>query len=331
LVFPLIITGDIHLNLSNNKPFEESRFIQYMDVLYRQGKESLNAYILVLNGDIFDKAKPSPQEVKLFYKSIDRLSEVYNDIWIIPGNHENLTTDKTWYDYYPEIGYTLMHNEIIDIFGKFTIHAISHVNIKLLKEPPIVPNRTNILLSHYRSDVGVITAEVDNDIVSDKFEYAVLSDIHFHYQPRHNITYTSTPYNAHYTEKVDNGYIRLVLEDTGEYTSEFIPVDLPNKIKMVMPVSRYHKIIDTLDPRHLYKITVKGSFDELKELEGSSNVILNTIILDADEEVIEEDVTISDNSIIDFEEAIIRLTLELGGLPEDKFVPIANDILKGVS
>lgn len=324
----LIITGDIHLNLSNNPSFEKMRYEKYIHLLVQTGRETPNS-ILILNGDIFDKAKPTPEEVKIFYASIQQLNTVYKRILVIPGNHEDLSHKKTWFDFYPAVGYEVKHydKEVID---GVVFNFVSHANIGAIGTIDIDPKSNNILVSHYRSEMGFITTEVDNDYVSSTFDLTILSDIHFNYKPRENIVYTSSPYNTHYTEKVANGFIKLTVRD-GAVDYKFTEVNLPNKIKLTMTVKRYLDTVETLDESNLYKINVKGTFEELQKLPTYDNVILNTIIVEANEDILDEEVVVDDNSVIDFSNAIINLSLELGGLPEGKFRKIGEDVLKGVA
>jgi hypothetical protein len=321
-----IITGDIHLNLSNHASFEVGRFNQYIDTLCATGDEDT---ILVLNGDIFDKAKPTPPEVRLFYSAIEKLNKHFYHIYLVPGNHEEYSHKTTWYDYYPVVGFTLANSLSLPVNEDTCVHMVSHPNLSDILTQPTEEHTTNILFSHYRSAMGILTEEVDNAEVSKKYDYTILSDLHFHYRPYHNIEYTSAPYNIHYTEEVDNGFIELTILGK-DFKSTYTPVYLPNKLKLTMSAKDYLKRVPTLSEEHFYKVTVKGSFDELKSLTAPYNVILNTVVLDADEEVLDESEVIPTNTVLDINEALIRLTIQYGGFPEDKFTEIGNSLLEDV-
>ncbi len=244
-----IIIGDIHLNTSKFPDFEKQRLYYIVNKLNEQ-----EADFIVLNGDIIDKAYPTLEDIQLFYKFVTKLKK---PVFLLPGNHEEVSLKATCYDYLPHINFTFLKKGIFSIFN-YNFYMISHPYIHLLPMIQVDKNKHNILISHYRSELRFASSEVDNNNVSRKFDYTILSDIHSHFKPNpfNNIEYTSSPTSIKFEPEVENGFILAELKNN-DFEFNFIELFEFKKIKLVMFNKKdYSAILTTLDlhKNNLYKI-----------------------------------------------------------------------------
>jgi len=261
----IVITGDIHLNLRKNKEFELNRFKRYSEILRDEGGDWF-----ILNGDIFDLANPNLEEINAFYSFIRNVRFSYNEIKVVSGNHEELSKTKSVFHLLPELYYEFVENKTFEV-EQFALTLLSHHKLDDLKN--IALNKKHILVSHLRSNLGVIKEEVDVEYISRFFDYAILSDIHYHYKPYDNVEYTSQPYNTIYDIEKDNGYIVLEIKKD-KFSLIYKKVNLPNKIKLELNVDEYKAIYDSLNDENLYKIILKDNESKFVDLPKKDNVIL---------------------------------------------------------
>lgn len=266
------IVGDIHLSLRDKtlEDWERSRFLELFKVLANDGSD-----IVVLNGDIFDKAIATLFEIAVFFEGIDILKEAGKEIVIIDGNHEELNSHQTTFDMLPHDGFKRLKADCIE-FDYCYIWLVGHPHIKYLEAPdfPIAKDRPNILISHYRSDIGFASEEIDNSKISDMFDDVILSDIHFKLKPADNIRYTSSPYGITYTTKKEYGYVQLLIEeDTYEITDKILT--LPSKEKIITKKEELDDILESLDQQNIYKLEIVGESDAetLEKLKEHENIL----------------------------------------------------------
>lgn len=321
------ISGDIHLNLrSANESYidwERDRFIALFNTLASDDSDTV-----VLSGDIFDKAKPTFQEIGLLYEGIELLSDKV--VYIIDGNHEELSDTTTTFDYLPQAGYTRIKADVLT-FDSTYIWLVGHPHIDLITKDllPIMYDKKNILISHYRSDIGYAKEEVDNELVSRRFDDTILSDIHYRLTPADNIQYTSSPYGIHFTPDKDYGYCTLEISNDG-YNIEFVKLSLPSKIKITTTVADLPDTLQQLDPTNLYNLEISGSStSETLMLIGDtpcvSKFIFSELVVDDMEEIADDLKAAGDNSISE----IIMVALDDVELSEEELLR-AEQILKEV-
>ena len=310
----IAICGDIHLNLRNPKLFdwERDRFIAVFKTL-----AASDADTVVLSGDIVDRPKVTLDEISTFYEGINLLNYAGKNVYVIAGNHEVLDKETTTFSHLPEKGYTYLHEPKLLTIEGVDLHLVGHNKIHEIENLQISKKKCSILISHYRSDIGVASEEVDNDYVSKTFSDTILSDIHYRLEPRYNIQYTSSPYGIHYTPKKAYGYITLTI-NKGDYFTDFVELHLPSKIKLSVNLEDFEDTLDLLDDNNYYNLDIKGE---------ATNSMLNAIkehtcidkfsfqLTEVDEEIVNIADTIleeSKNSIAE----IIAFTLEDMGLTE---------------
>ena len=252
----IALLGDIHLSQSKHKDFEANRFLALCDIL------SIKKYDWVIfMGDLLDKARPSLEELKLLKEG---LNKIHAKKIVLDGNHEAVTKDSSTYDYIDIEGLDYVPYEALDIEG-VKIHTMGYKNInKYLLLP-----RCDILLSHFRSNFGIIKEEVSTEEISKKANTVFLGDIHQVYSPLPNVHYTSSPYGIHFSkENHKHGYVELMV-DNGTYEFCNVELDLPTKLILDLPIKACNSIKDT---NNLVRVRVTGTSEELESLPRYSNV-----------------------------------------------------------
>ena len=302
----IVTTGDIHINLRKYPEFERDRLLKYSEVLCEAAEgfydpKEVHTSILILNGDIFDRAKPTYEEVGLFYEFLELLEWAYDDIYLISGNHEELSSDKTIYSYLPEYIYKYVKVGSIEIGDDLTVWLVGHPYLDYIyKTQP--KNVRNILISHYRSGLDIAEDEVDNDYVEKTYDRAILSDIHYKLSPKPNIMYTSSPYSINFVkDKEYYGFDILVVDDEGEITHYSPVIELPSKYKLIYSgdssvLSLKEFLKDNISPQNLYKLELLVPHSSLLEevISSYDNIVSYKFVQDfselSDEEL---------NSIVD--------------------------------
>ena len=252
------VSGDIHINLRDvdTKLWEVGRVLQLFTTL---ANDSSN--IVILSGDIFDKANATLEEIGLFYEGLELLQD--KRVYIIEGNHEELSEYETTFKFLPSGKYTLVQSDYL-VHPTSYIWLVGHPHIHpLVKDNfPIMKDKKNILISHYRSDIGFAKEEISNEIISDKFTNTILSDIHYRLYPAENIRYTSSPYGIHFSPKKEYGYTQIYFSKNG-FEIKDITLDLPSKIKVTTSSDKLEDTLKSLSDKHLYKLEITGEVSSL--------------------------------------------------------------------
>lgn len=259
------ILADVHVNLSKDVEFESNRFKQLVrTIAVRQYSK------VIIAGDLFDKARPSLEEIKLVTEQITYLAQ-HCDVYILAGNHEAVTKTTTTYDYLPLLqGVTVVKNSVLNINGK-TIRLVDWNEVKRLDATTA---KTDVLVSHFRSNLGhFIKEELNTKTISKLAPVVVLGDIHQAYSPLPNVVYCSSPYSTKYTSpgSTTYGYISLELSDEGVSVSR-VTLNLPSKFKLSYLASEIHNVLPFVTNGHLLKVEVTGTLLELSNLPQHNNV-----------------------------------------------------------
>ncbi len=323
------VSGDIHLNLRSNSleatDWERDRFIELFTILADNDSD-----VVVLSGDIFDKSKPTFKEIGLFYEGIDLLKEANKQVYVIDGNHEVISDTQTTFDYLPEAGFTRLKANVLT-FGGVYLWLVGHPHISNITKDllPIMYDKKNILISHYRSDIGYAKEEVDNELVSRRFDDAILSDIHYRLSPADNIQYTSSPYGIHFTPDKDYGYCTITISSK-DYEIDFIKLNLASKVKITTTTANLKETLKQLDSCNMYNLEVSGvsSTEHLTEIAKYSCVskfTFSELSTECFEEVTDELKAAGDTSVSD----IIMVALDDVELSEAELIR-AEKILQEV-
>jgi DNA repair exonuclease SbcCD nuclease subunit len=281
------IAGDIHLNLrdKNNTDWERGRFLELFTILANDTSD-----IVILSGDIFDKAIATMYEIAVFYEGLQLLIDANKKVFVIDGNHEELDASTTTFDFLPQEHFTRIKTDCLE-FDSMYLWLVGHPHIKSLESPnfPIAKDKRNVLVSHYRSDIGFASEEISNELISNMFTETILSDIHYKLVPADNIRYTSSPYGIHYTPEKIYGYCQIHINSKGFVINDVI-LDLPSKIKLSVHKDELSDTVDSLDDRHMYKIDIVGNSDTdtLEMLQDVSNITKFSFSENYDDEMIED-------------------------------------------
>lgn len=262
----VLIIGDIHINTKLSEEFETGR----LDKLAYRIKKPKDSYdIVVLAGDTFDRAIPSLQDIRLFYKFIINLKGMQKPIYIINGNH-----DENTFKYIPEIGFTYIHTSTM-INDKILL--VPYTELGML-EAHLETNKylDTLLISHARCSIPpYIAEEFPIALMSDSFRYTVLGDIHSQPKlPFDNVMYTTSPSNVTFSEHVKDAH-GYVIYDIPSNVCEFIPIAIPTKTLVTCNTIEEARKALTSTHKHFWKVRFRGTGEELREL--SKYHPLNTV------------------------------------------------------
>lgn len=274
------IVGDVHLTLRKHKEFEENRFKLLINELI-----AAKPQIIIFAGDLLDHARPTLEEIELMYYGIDKLKSSGIKVQIISGNHEAITSSLSTYD-------LIMKNSKVFINNAQLIYLGHKPNVQLgikmvgwTKVKEIHHTKTDdILVTHLRANHGLLKEEYDIKLLSNTYSQVFMGDLHFRYSPYDNVHYTSSPYSTKFTDGSlkDYGYIML---DSNTKEWEYIDLDLPCKIKRKCTVKTLYETISGLE-KHLVKLDISGTLEELKTLPVIDNIIYNKQVTDISNVVI---------------------------------------------
>lgn len=274
----IALVGDVHLTQSKHKEFEASRFVSLCRTI------STKKYDMVIfMGDLFDKARPSLEEIQLLQLMVAHLNRVGVRTIVLDGNHEAVNKDSSTYDYLRIEGLEYLPYDMI-IVDDVKIHTLGYKNLNKY----ILLPKCDILLSHFRSNFGIIKEEVNTEEIAKKANTVFLGDIHQVYSPLPNVHYTSSPYGIHFSkENHKHGYIELTV-DSGTYEFCNVELNLPTKRILDLPIKACNSIQNKTD---LLRIRVTGTSEELESLPKYTNVQYVVSLLLKEEETLVQNKT----------------------------------------
>ena len=270
----IAVVSDIHLKLRKDEQFELGRFKQ---LIYHLCYTDCD--VVVFNGDLLHYAEPTLKEIfqidQAMYALTDntlRPNTKPKKVWLLSGNHEAPTYafDTYWYLTTPCIENPKSHSPRVTYDG-VTIQMCSWHVLNHLWDGQLDP--ADILITHYRSKMpGLYDEEIDTSLFKDRYKLMILGDIHARYSPEPHAHYTSSPYSTAFTPitgKTKYGYIELTL-DNGKYDWAYIDLDLPQKYKVELTFDQLKDFKP--EARHLYRVEVTGTIDQLNTLTNTKNV-----------------------------------------------------------
>lgn len=297
----IIISGDIHINLRKFPEFERKRVLMLAEEFKTLEADEDEELLFILNGDIFDKAKPTYEEIALFYEFIDVISHNgKRSVYVLSGNHEELGKEKTIFDYLPQHNFIYLKVGIFTFFeGSVSLFAVGHPFLDVIENKTLpLGDHTNVLVSHYRSNIGFAGEEINNKEVSETFDLTVLSDIHMAWCPYDNICYTSSPYAIHFDDySTQYGYMHLYVWKRGVTETRQI-LFLPSKYKIKVSEEDFPYVLEEIadNEDNLYKLICKFPEDssKLEQISSLPNIVHYEFVPDE-----EEDETAEYTEIID--------------------------------
>lgn len=254
----IVCIGDLHINCKKTPAFSRSRVMALADGLLAEPLAGQSLYLL---GDTFDNNHPTLEDLKLFYDFINTLSQKYQDIIIIPGNH-----DHKVFQYIPHTNFKYYH----DITYDNDMCFMGWSNIQFMH----TLKKQKVIFTHARCTIPpFIQEEISFEQLSKKADLVILGDIHHPVNTQSNIHYTYEPSRNTYTthQKNSTGYL-VVNTETLEVTRRH--PELPHKellkfdsmAEFIEAKSLYYK-----EP-NLYKVVITDYIENLKPL-GVANMI----------------------------------------------------------
>lgn len=258
----ILFTADIHIKLGQkNVPVEWSKN-RYKLFIEQLMQESVQADMLVIGGDIFDKL-PNMEELEIYY---DIVANCALPTLIYPGNHESVKKDTTFFTHLKRV--TKLLNPLVTVIDDYYTHPEGLFDIipyNKLKQyhPGDIDFHSNILFTHVRGDIPPhVKAEVDLSLF-DRWKVVLAGDLHSYENSQRNILYPGSPVTTSFHRNVvDTG---VILFDTEELTHDWIKLKLPQLLRKTiqagepMPATEYHHTI----------YEVEGDMAELANMEDS--------------------------------------------------------------
>lgn len=256
----VLVSADWHIKLNTkNVPTEwaNNRF----KLLFTQIHKLENSCDLhVLAGDWFDKT-PTLEELELYYEYV---SGCRCETRIIPGNHEALKKDTSFFSYLKKITNRLNPKvQVIDDY--FSEYGIDYIPFNRLKEyeknPKEFDSGYSVLVTHVRGEIPPhVKPEVDLSIF-DKWKTVLAGDLHSYSNSQRNILYPGSPVTTSFHRSmVDTG---VIIFDTDTLSHEWVKLEVPQLIRKTIKVGEplvrddYHHVV--------YEI--EGDLVELAKLE----------------------------------------------------------------
>jgi DNA repair exonuclease SbcCD nuclease subunit len=252
-------TGDIHIKLNQkNVPVQwyKDRFSMFVEQLQEMQKQ---ADMLVIMGDIFDRANPTVEEVEVYFELI---SSCKVPTIAFAGNHEALTRNTTILSFLKKATNDL--NPLVTIIDDyFSNEVFDIIPYNRLKDKEFPEPNNKILLTHVRGAIEPhVKPEIDLTRL-DGWDVVLAADLHSYKNSQRNILYPGSPYTTSFhREEVKTGAILL---DSETLKHEWLEFKLPQLIRKTIkagetPVATdfHHTIFD-----------VEGSLLELSSMRDS--------------------------------------------------------------
>mgnify|MGYP001220174690 CR=1 FL=1 len=255
----VLLSADYHVKLkTKNIPddWAKNRFRALFKKLHEL-EEIVGLHIMA--GDFFDKV-PTLEELELYYEFV---SGCRCETIIIPGNHEALKKDTTFFSYLKNITNKLNSKvRVVD-----TYWCLKHLDIDIIpynllkqfeKDPVLFHGR--ILVTHVRGEIPPhVKPEVNLDIFN-RWKVVLAGDLHSYGNSQRNILYPGSPITTSFhRNKVDTG---VILFDTDTLDHRFISLGLPQLIRKTIKVGE--PMEPTFPDHTIYE--VEGDMAELSKL-----------------------------------------------------------------
>lgn len=259
--------SDLHLGKIVNgfSMLEDQKYI--LNQVLEQIKSEA-ADILVIAGDIYDRALAPVDAVNLWSDFLERLSALKLEVFIINGNHDSLKRIGFASQIFEERNIHIVSDNIL--YKKYSVDAVdfyllpylsleqastildqkisdfNSLKLKTLEQIELDPNRTNILVDHSYIITGEHDIEQDSAIrplslggseftdgaIYHQFDLVLAGHIHRHSHLRPNIYYSGSilPYSSGERNN-KQGYYSHTIDD--QITSEYHHFKLLRKLRQV--------------------------------------------------------------------------------------------------
>lgn len=259
----ILVSGDWHIKL-NTKSIPTNWATNRFKMLFQKIHEiEAESDLHVMCGDWFDKM-PTLEELELYYEYV---SGCKCEVRIIPGNHESLKKDTTFFTYLKSITNRLNPKvQIVDDYhSEFGIDFIPYNRLKEYeKNPEKFSTDNRILVTHVRGEIPPhVKPEVNLDIFN-RWEVVLAGDLHSYGNSQRNILYPGSPITTSFhRSSVDTGVICI---NTDTLSHRFVPLGLPQLIRKTISVGE--EMVPTFPDHTIYE--VEGDMAELANIEDNT-------------------------------------------------------------
>ena len=262
----ILFIADLHIKLGQkNVPIEWAKS-RYRELVGQLDELQVEADIIVLGGDIFDKL-PNMEELDIYYKMIKTFIK---PTFIIDGNHEATKKGATFLTHLKFVSNNInpLVHIIDDYFTYEGIDFIPYCKLKDYEKNQNVPNFENrILVTHVRGEIPPhVKPEIDLALF-DRWEVVLAGDLHSYDNCQRNILYPGSPVTTSFHRNtVDTG---VILFDTDTLAHEWRKLELAQLLRKTINAG---DPMPTTWPHHtIYE--VEGDMAELSNMED--NVLLD--------------------------------------------------------
>lgn len=264
----ILFTADIHIKLGQkNVPVDWSKN-RYKLFIEQLMQHSVQADMLVVGGDIFDKL-PNMEELEIYY---DIVANCSIPTLIYPGNHESVKKDTTFFSHLKRV--TKLLNSLVTVVDDYYTHyegdaVFDIIPYNKLKEYEknegtyLRPKPAPLLFTHVRGEIPPhVKPEVDLSIF-DKWQTVLAGDLHSYDNSQRNILYPGSPVTTSFHRNlVDTG---VIMFDTSTMEHEFIKLKLPQLIRKTIQAGE--PMLATQYDHTIYE--VEGDMAELANMQDS--------------------------------------------------------------
>jgi len=265
----ILFTADLHIKVGQKnvpRDWQKNRFSMFFKELCALAER---ADIIILGGDIFDKA-PNLQELQLYFELVTCLPI---DTYIYDGNHESTRKGYTFFETLKPVTESLnpkvkvlLGAQQIEVLGE-KIDFLPYTELYKIGKDEFTELDSDLLCTHVRADIPPhVVAEVDLQFFK-RWTTVLAGDLHSYTNSQRNILYPGSPLTTSFHRKeVKTG---VLLFDTEDHSHEWIVLNLPQLVKKT--ISDPEDAISTAFHHTIYEI--KGSSLELAGVDSKNDLI----------------------------------------------------------
>jgi len=265
----ILFTADLHIKVGQKnvpKEWQKNRFSMFFKELCILAER---ADIIILGGDIFDKA-PNLEELKLYFELVACLPI---DTYIYDGNHEATRKGHTFFETLkpvtealnPKVNIILGTTQLV--IGKEKIDFLPYTELYKIGKDEFTELDSDLLCTHVRADIPPhVVAEVDLQFFK-RWTTVLAGDLHSYTNSQRNILYPGSPLTTSFHRKeVKTG---VLLFDTEDHSHEWIVLNLPQLAKKT--ISDPSDAVPT--PFHHTIYEIEGTSLELADVDSKNDLI----------------------------------------------------------
>ena len=314
----ILFSADYHIKLKTKNIPEEWARNRFHALFEKLSDLEHEVDMHIMGGDFFDKM-PTLEELELYY---DFVSGRMCKTIIIPGNHEALKKNTTFFSYLKNITAKLSHNTVQIIDDFYSFENIDVIPYNRLKEysPAHIDMHGDILITHVRGEIPPhVKSEVDLSLF-DRWKVVLAGDLHSYDNCQRNILYPGSPITTSFhRNSVDTG---VIIIDTDTLEHRFVKLELPQLIRKTIQAG--DQMPATFPDHTIYE--VEGDMSELAGLEDSDLMDKKVVRRSSDTALILDPEMSVEEEVAEY----LAYILELPQETIDKVMSEFHDNIKGI-